>query len=67
MKKKKAITIIQNQINKLQSSKDFRTISWVIETRTYIITFFGVNSHLISIFNYYDWTYSPGFEPVEQK
>jgi len=40
MNKKKAIEIINTQIEKLKSSKENRNDSWTIETQTYIIHFF---------------------------
>tara|TARA_R110002049_G_scaffold308704_1_gene513536 strand:- start:870 stop:1352 length:483 start_codon:yes stop_codon:yes gene_type:complete len=67
MNKKKAISIIQNQINKLESSKDNRTYSWIIETRTYIESFFGEKSHQSDYFKYYSWSNSPNFNPDEQE
>jgi hypothetical protein len=67
MNKKKAISIIENQITKLESSKSNRTYSWVIETRTYIEQFFGKESHQSNYFNYYSWSPSPGINLDEQE
>ena len=56
MNNKKAIEILQKQIDKLLSTKQNRNESWIIETQTYVINFFGKESHQNNFFKYYSWT-----------
>ena len=67
MNKNKAIKIINTQIEKLKSSKDNRNESWTIETQTYIIHFFGKDSHQNDFFKYYSWSLQPDFDPDVQE
>jgi hypothetical protein len=59
MNNKTAIAILKRQINKLQSSKENRNDSWTIETKHYIISFFGENSIQKDFFNGYSWSLNP--------
>ncbi|WP_298147698.1 hypothetical protein [Flavobacterium sp.] len=59
MKPDKAVEILRQQIEKLQTSKDNRTQSWTIETRTYIVYFFGENSFQNEYFRHLSWSIEP--------
>lgn len=67
MNNKKAIEILQKQIDKLLSTKQNRNESWIIETQTYVINFFGKESHQNNFFKYYSWTPNPDFDPDFQE
>lgn len=59
MNNKTAISILNKQIDKLQSSKENRNDSWTIETKHYIISFFGEDSIQKDFFNGYSWSLNP--------
>nr|WP_321354359.1 hypothetical protein [uncultured Draconibacterium sp.] len=57
MKKNQAITILKNQINKIQNQEN-RTTEWTVQTRTYIEKFFGIESkevRYINKFSFYNY------------
>jgi hypothetical protein len=57
MTSKKAIEILNKQIEKLSQN---RNENWTIETHTYIKMFFGENSRQNDFFRYYSWSDNPG-------
>jgi hypothetical protein len=59
MDNKTAISILNKQIDKLKLSKENRTDSWTIETKQYIISFFGEDSIQKDFFNGYSWVLNP--------
>ena len=60
MRKKAAISILKNQISKLDDSSN-HTESWIIETHTYIEKFFGEKSRQGQFFQSVSFKPYPGF------
>lgn len=53
MTKNKAISVLKNQIEKLNKLPFENTSNWITQTSTYIDLFFGIDSHQHSYFHYY--------------
>ncbi|WP_440067372.1 hypothetical protein [Tenacibaculum discolor] len=66
MKKAKAISILQKQIDKLEFEENLNN-RWTIETRTYLSTFFGDESEQHKHLENFRWKPSFGSDPREYK
>lgn len=66
MNKKKATSILKNQIDKLESKENLNH-RWTIETRTYLSTFFGQDSEEMNYLKNFNWTPGVASNPEDYK
>lgn len=66
MKKRKAISILQNQIDKLDVKENLNH-QWTIETRTYLTKFFGQDSEQLNYLKNFHWTPNVASNPEDFK
>ncbi|WP_296316732.1 hypothetical protein [Winogradskyella sp. UBA3174] len=66
MKKSKAIHILKNQIKKLENEQNLN-YSWTLETKTYIVKFFGKDSPQESYIKYFDWQPTIADRPIDKR